>query len=170
MSASRFVSRSASRWALAALLLTVVGLPACASSSGGSAVFRRELGTGTESNAREIMERVTGLRQYQVDQIEESPNFSITTQWRLRPVFTDERLIGILEAETRLTLVGRIRVPATEAAGEQFAFTLVVENRTRGGTGEGWVMSRNTEMFREYAQSIAEQLEGEFRTIGIRRF
>jgi hypothetical protein len=133
-------------------------------------VFRRELGSGTESNAREIMERVTGLRQYQIEQIEPSPNFSITTQWRDRPPFSDERLLGILEAETRLILVGRIRVPATEAAGEQFAFTLVVENRTRGGDGEPWIMTRNTELFRNYAQVIADQLEQEFRTIGIRRF
>jgi hypothetical protein len=152
------------------LLLTVVGLPACASSTGGSAVFRRELGSGTESNAREIFERVTGLRQFQIEKIEPSPNFSIITEWRLRPPFPDERLLGITEAETRLTLVGRIRVPATEAAGEQFAFTLVVENRTRGGEGEPWVSTRNTELFRNYAQSIAEQIEQEFRTIGIRRF
>jgi hypothetical protein len=170
MSSSSVAFLRASRWTWAALLLTVVGLPACATSSGGSAVFRRELGSGTESNAREIMERVTGLRQYQIEQIEPSPNFSITTQWRDRPPFPDERLLGILEAETRLILVGRIRVPATEAAGEQFAFTLIVENRTRGGDGEPWISTRNTELFRNYAQVIADQLEQEFRTIGIRRF
>jgi hypothetical protein len=149
------------------LLLLLVILPACA-STGGSAVYRMEVGGGTESNAREVVERVMAFNQYELDRVEESPNFRMESRWRLRPPLADERALGITEAESRVILVGRLRAPSE--LGEQFAFTIIVENRTRAGAGEPWVPTRNTDMFVQYARGIAEQVEQEFRTIGVRRF
>jgi len=149
------------------LLLLVAVLPACA-STGGSAIYRQDVGGGTESNAREIGERVMGLNQFELDRVEESPNFMMQSRWLLRPPFADERALGIVEAESRILLQGRLRAP-TEL-GEQFSFTFVMENRTRAGDGAPWISTQNTPMFVEYAKRIGDQIEQEFRTIGVRRF
>ncbi len=149
------------------LLLLVVILPACA-STGGSAIYRKDVGGGTESNAREIFERILGFNQYELDRVDESPNFRMESRWRVRPPFEDERALGIVEAESRIILVGRLRAPSE--LGEQFAFTIVVENRARSQDGGPWISTANTDMFLAYARGIAEQVEEDFRTIGVRRF
>ena len=148
----------------AALLVLVSG---CA-SVGGAALFRQDLGTATEPDATTVMERVSSHFHYSIDRREEPPNFWIQTHWQARPPFEDERARGITRAETRLLLTGRQRIDTL--LGSQFALTLVVENRTRSGPDEDWVETINTPMFVEYAKGIAERMEQEFRTIGVRRF
>jgi hypothetical protein len=157
--------KTAHRILPAALLLLLVS--GCA-SVGGAALFRQELGTATEPDATTVMERVSAHFHYTVDRREEPPNFWIQTHWQGRPPFDDERAQGIIEAETRLLLTGRQRIDSL--LGSQFAMTLVVENRTRTGPDVDWVETVNTPMFVEYAKSIAERIEQDFRTIGVRRF
>ncbi len=152
-------------WLPAAFLVATV---ACASSSGGDAVFRAELGMSTASQSLTIGERIFSQFQYTVARTDEPPNLRMESEWRLRPPFEDERALGIVEAESRLVLMGRQRME-TEL-GSQFAMTLMVENRVRAGTDGDWVDTQNTPQFRAYARSIAERLEQEYRTVGVRTF
>jgi len=152
------------------LLGAVVLLPAgCASGGGGGdAVFRAELGIATEADAVTISDRVFSQFQYTLARTDDPPNLRMETEWRVREPFQDERAQGITEAESRLVVSGRQRLE-TEL-GSQFAMTLMVENRVRTGVSGEWVDTHNTPQFRAYARSIAERLETQFRTIGVRRF
>jgi hypothetical protein len=149
-------------------LLVLPLLAACASGGGGDAVFRAEVGMSTATQSMTIGERIFSQFQYTVSRTEEPPNLRMETEWRLRPPFDDERALGIVEAESRLVLMGRQRLE-TEL-GSQFAMTVMVENRVRVGTDGEWMDTRNTPQFRAYARSIAERLEQEFRTVGVRTF
>ncbi len=151
-------------WAAALAVAVVTG---CA-SVGGASTFREDVGTATEPDATTVMERVAGQFHYQVNRREEPPNFWIETHWQVRPPFEDERELGVIHAETRLTLRGRQRVDTL--LGSHFAMSLLVENRTRTADDPAWVETRNTLMFEAYAKSIADRLEQELRTIGVRRF
>jgi hypothetical protein len=155
------------RWMFVALLVTIPF--GCASAGGGSdAVFRAELGMATEADARTVGERVFNQFQYTLSRVDEPPNLRMESEWRLREPLADERSLGIVQAESRLVLIGRQRLE-TEL-GSQFAMTLMVENRVRAGATGEWLDTRNSSDFRAYARSIAERLETEFRTIGVRRF
>lgn len=158
------------RLARALLVLALLVVPvACASGGGGgSSVFRAELGMATEADARSVSDRVFSQFQYTLDRAEDPPSLRLITEWRVRDPFQDERSLGIVEAESRLIVIGRERT--ISELGSQFAMTLQVENRVRAGTTGEWVDTQNTPQFREYARSIAERLETEFRTIGVRRF
>lgn len=148
--------------------LFLVAVPACAGSGNGSAVFRADLGISTAVQSMTISERIFNQFQYTVERQDDPPNLRMESEWRMRPPFEDERALGIVEAETRLIVTGRQRLE-TEL-GSQFAMTLMVENRVRAGTDGDWRDTYNTPQFREYARSIAERLEREFRTIGVRTF
>jgi hypothetical protein len=148
---------------LAALLVTV----ACA-STGGSALFRRDVGSATGPDALERGSMIVQEFHYEIDRRQESPELVIETHWRRRPVFDDERALGIDAAESRVIITGRQRVDTL--LGSLYTLTLVVENRTRLDGGEVWRETVNTPSFVEYADRMAKRLEEEFRTIGVRRF
>lgn len=159
----RFLSRGV------VFLALVVAPLGCATSGGGSdSVFRSELGVATEADALMVSERVFNQFQYTLARVDDPPNFRMETEWRMRDPFPDERSQGIVEAETRLVVVGRQRLETQ--LGSQFSLMLMVENRVRAGSTGEWLDTRNSPDFRAYARSIAERMETDFRTIGVRRF
>lgn len=142
-------------------------LAGCASGSGLGSVYRAELGTATEPDARLIVERIYHHHQYEVVRLDDPPNFRFESNWRTRDPFDDERAIGVLEAESRLIVTGRHRLETM--GGSEFAMHIMVENRVRRNLTGEWEESIYTDGFRSYAREIGDQLTEEFRVIGVRR-
>jgi hypothetical protein len=159
------MKRIFSLMAVAALLL-----PAACASSGGDAVYRQNMGLATQRDAEMIVDRVFAQSGYTIHEETEPPNLMWRSEWRDRDPFPDERLEGIVNAETRLTVSGRQGTDGIGMEGIQyFRLTFSVENRTRTSDGE-WDTSRNSPMLLEYLESIHERFEEELRTIGVRRY
>jgi uncharacterized protein YcfL len=148
--------------AVVALLLVACG------SAGGSALFRREVGTASGPDALERGALVLKQFHYEVVREEQTPNLMLETNWLARSVFADEQELGISDAESRVIINGRQRVDTL--LGSVYAMSIVVENRVRHAGSDAWVETVNTPMFAGYAESIAKRLEEELRTIGVRRF
>jgi hypothetical protein len=151
-------------WKVAVVVLLLAGC----GSAGGSALYRREVGTASGPDALERGALVLRQYHYEVSREEAAPNLMLETHWLPRAVFADEAALGVTDAESRVTLNGRQRVDTL--LGSVYAMTIVVENRVRQAGSDAWQETVNTPMFTEYAEGIARRLEEELRTIGVRRF
>lgn len=151
--------------------MLVAGLLAsagCSSGSGTGSMYRADLGTASEPDARTIVERTFHHFQYEVVRLDPPPNFRFESNWRTRDPFVDEKLLGVLEAESRLVVTGRHRLETM--GGSEFAMQITVENRVRRTAGEEWEESVFTDDFRDYSREIADRLAHDLRVIGVRRY
>lgn len=151
-------------WKIAVLALL---LGACG-ATGGSALFRREVGTASGPDALERSAMVLKQFHYEVNREEHTPNLMLETHWLPREVFADELQLGVSDAESRVIITGRQRVDTL--LGSLYALSFSMENRVRQAGSDRWIETANTPMFQAYAESVAKRLEEELRTIGVRRF
>jgi hypothetical protein len=149
------------------LTLFVITLGACA-SGGGSALYRRDVGNASLTDAMDRSELILARNQYEIEATDSIPFIRIETRWRPRAPFQDELALGITSAESRVIVTGRVR--GETEVGSVYNVQLVVENRVRVAGGPEWNLNTNTAMFRGYADVMAEQLKTEFTNIGVRRF
>lgn len=151
-------------------LLVVLVATGCASSGSesGDSVYRERLVLATESDAVRIAESVLPQFGYNPDHEVQGNTLVIETSWRSRSPFPDEEAEGIEEAQTRVIVEGRQRTDTIE--GQQYyALVLLVQNETRR-SGEDWRSTRNTPDFVAYANSIKEEFDDAFLSIGVRRY
>jgi hypothetical protein len=150
------------------VLLSVLVLASGCASTGGSAQFRRDVGSATGPDALERGAMVLREYHYEVVRQEQTPDLVMETHWLPRAVFDDERALGIGDAESRVLITGRQRIDTL--LGSLYTLTMVVENRVRPVDNDQWVETINTRSFSQYAERMAKRLEEELRTIGVRRF
>jgi hypothetical protein len=150
-----------------ALLLAVIPA-ACASSSGGSAAYRRDVGNATRADALTLAARIVNQYQYEVYSQDIEPEIRIETHWRARRPFADELALGVTAAESRLVITARTR--GESQMGSIFNVRLAIDNRIRLAGGTEWNESTNTEMFRRYADEITDEFKKQIQIIGVRRY
>ena len=153
-----------------ALLLSVLLVGACASAGGpaGTALYRRDVGGASKSDAVTIATRVARQHNYEIAGIDSLREIQIQTEWLKRPPFTDETTQGIAEAESRLVVTARPRGQTT--IGTNYSVTVTVENRLRLPNSPSWNESLNTPMFTAYADRITNDLKQLITNIGVRRY
>ncbi|MFB0517524.1 MAG: hypothetical protein ACETWG_13105 [Candidatus Neomarinimicrobiota bacterium] len=151
-------------------------LSSCAVLSvGGNASAYRDLTVGAgEATSRDIFvkaPRILDRYQYEIVRQEESSHqLYFETRWQLRSPLDDERLLGVVETRTRLTIQARPRrAAAVSGAANLYIVQIVAENMVRLSDHEEWIRIANTDMYKAYVRSVAEDLKNEFR-MSMRRF
>jgi hypothetical protein len=166
----RFQKESA-RMRLSSLLaatLLVLGAAGCASTPGGTPLYRREIGQAAGPDAKRLAEQVIERHGYQVDTYEETPEIRILTHWRHRLPFEDEQAGGITAAETRILVVARPR--SHTELGTYYNIFFTMENRVGKAGDPAWDSTLDTPMFRAYADGIADDLRQLVANIGVRTY
>ena len=143
----------------------LVVLNACASGA-GSALYRKEVGSASGRDALRVIESVAQQYTYQIEAVDTTRDIRVETEWLKRRPFEDESAMGIEDAETRLTVVGRPR--GSTVLGTNYSVMLTVENRLRVQGTSAWNESLNTAMFKAYADRIATTMKEWFTNIGTR--
>jgi hypothetical protein len=154
----------------AAGFMVAAAMAACASRGGGEASrasFQRNLGTASLPDAMERVPRVLRLFNYEINREETTPNITIETHWRERVPFVDEQNQGIVKAENRVLVSGRVR--AATQFGNIYTLDLAIDNRVRMGENPDWVETSATPMYRAYADSLVKHIQREL-TIGVRKY
>ena len=149
------------------VLLLSMPMLACA-SGGGSARYRRDVGTASRADAVDIAVRVARQHSYEVAAVDTAREVQVQTEWRKRPPFSDETSLGVAEAESRMLVIARPR--GETAIGTNYAVSVTVENRLRLPGSPSWNESINTPMFTAYADRITNELKQLFTNIGVRRY
>jgi len=147
------------------LLLPTVG---CAGTKGGAPLFRREIGQASGPDARRLAEQVVDRYGFMVDSYDEAPEIRLTTHWRHRLPFDDERSAGVTSAESRLIIVARQR--SITELGVYYNITLTMENRVGVAGDPTWNSSLNSSMFRAYAEGIVNDFRQLVTNIGVRTY
>lgn len=150
---------------LLSLLAATLG---CASSGRGTAIFRRDVGTATMNDALMIGQQIIGRYGYDVQNADTLREIRVLTHWKQRRPFADELELGIENAETRMLIVGRPR--AINQMGSFYAMNVTIENRVRTPADTDWNESRNTPMFRAWADELANEYKRLITNIGVRRY
>jgi hypothetical protein len=146
----------------------VVAFAACASSGGGTALYRRDVGMASRSDAVEIAVRVARQNNFEVASVDTAREVQIQTEWLKRPPFSDERSAGVADAESRLRVIARPR--GETKIGTNYSVSVTVENRLRLDGSPSWSEALNTPMFTAYADRISNELKQLFTNIGVRRY
>ncbi|HUF51841.1 MAG TPA: hypothetical protein VMN60_13525 [Longimicrobiales bacterium] len=150
------------------LLLLLLALSACAGGRGGSALYRRDIGTASGPDARMLAQQVIERHGYELEQFDEQPEIRLLTKWRPRRPLGDEAALGITAAESRILVVARQR--AMTELGPLYNVTLTMENRVRVAGSTDWNETVNTPLFRQYADEITNDYKTLVTNIGVRRF
>ena len=150
------------------LLLLLAGTLACASGRGGSAIYRRDVGTATLNDALTIGHQIIGRYGYEVQEVDTTRQIRVLTHWKERRPFADELELGIDDAETRMVITGRPR--SINQLGSFYALNVTIENRVRTPAEPNWNESRNTVMFRAWADELANEYKRLITNIGVRRY
>src|SRR5687768_8173456 len=79
------------------LPVALLVLGACASGA-GSALYRREVGSGSGRDAMIIIQRVAELHSYRIENVDTLRDIRVETDWVKRPPFEDEAALGIEDA------------------------------------------------------------------------
>src|SRR5690606_24236464 len=156
------------RRAILPVLLLALTASACASGSGGTALYRRDIGTASGLDAVELGLRLVQKHQYEVFSVDSVPEIRILTHWRPRRLFTDEQALGITEAESRMLITARQR--GQTELGSFYAINLTLENRIKAAGSPDWNEAVNTPQFVEYVHEITDEYRRWVRDIGVRRF
>jgi len=150
------------------LLLVLISIAGCASANGGTALYRRDIGTASGPDAVTLAEQVINRRGYEVEHVETTPEIRMLTKWKQRRPLADEQALGITAAESRIIVVGRQR--GQTEMGSFYSINMTIENRVRVAGSPDWNEALNTEMFRAYADEISEDYRQLITNIGVRRF
>jgi hypothetical protein len=156
------------RFALLALAALAVGGTACASGRAANPVYRADIGTATLGDAVSLAEQVINRHGFEVEQMQTEPDIRIVTHWKARQVLRDEAALGVTGAENRVIVTGRLR--GMQELGATFTVNMMVENRVQVARSTDWNESLNTDMFKEYADRIANDYRQLVSNIGVRRF
>lgn len=136
--------------------LSLAVLPACtghwATGSGeASASNRYRAGSVTESDLLIRLPEVLARRGFVVEEgMRYKGRYELTTQWKVREPFEDERERGVVDARTRIVV--RAHRTATK-----YTLHLRIENMVRG-TDEDWYYAPATDAFDEYAGGLAREI------------
>ena len=152
----------------ALLILAVAGVAACASGRGGSALYRKDIGTASLRDAVSLGLRIAQQFHYEIFQIDTVTEIRILTHWKTRRPFADELALGVTSAETRMLIVGRQR--GHTDMGSIYNVNVTLENRVQVAGSEDWNESLNTEMFRRHADEITGEYRKLITAIGVRKF
>ena len=148
------------------MLLIVIG--ACASGRGGSALYRRDVGTASGLDALSIGRQIMDRYAYEIETLDTIPDIRVVTHWKQRRPFQDEAELGITAAESRMIISGRHR--GQTEMGSFYAVTVTLENRVRVPSSPDWNESTNTPMFRAHADEITNEYRRLITNIGVRRY
>jgi hypothetical protein len=155
--------------AATALLLQAI---ACAASGGPpkpETRYRVDLGRVTARVLDEELRRILGRYRYELVRSENrGTSLYYETHWNLRDMMADEIELGYQSAETRIIVEASqgtefwLLDPARSDV--LFRVEFVAENRLRRTPEYDWEEVPMTEMFREYIDRIARELEREIRS------
>jgi hypothetical protein len=152
-----------------AVLFLCLFVMACASArtGGGSALYRREVGNATPSDAMRIGLRIVQQFQYEVFQIDTITELNILTHWKPRRPFADELALGVTSAESRMNIIGRLR--GQNDVCRAYNLYLTLENRVRVAGSADWNESTNTPLFTQNGDEIVAEFRRRLADIGVRR-
>jgi hypothetical protein len=150
------------------LISSMFLIAACASAGGGTALYRRDVGAASRTDAVALATRVAQQHNFELAGIDTVNEVQIQTEWLKRPPFTDETALGVAEAESRLLVIARPR--GLTAIGANYSVNITVENRLRLQGSNSWSESMNTPMFTAYADRISNDLKQLITNIGVRKY
>lgn len=151
------------------VLLLVLLSAACATGRAANPVYRRDIGTATGPDAFTLAEQVIHRHGYEIEQADTVPDIRILTKWKPRRPVDDELALGVTTAESRILVMGRVRGQTTDLGG-LYTVSMTIENRVQVAGSTEWTESLNTELFRDYADRIANDYRQLIMNIGVRRF
>src|SRR5687768_15968443 len=135
-----------------AVLFLCLLVAACASArtGGGSALYRREVGNATPSDAMRIGLRIVQQFQYEVFQVDTITELNILTHWKPRRPLADELALGVTSAESRLNIIGRLL--GQNDICRFYNILLTLENRLRVPGSADCYLSPNTSLFTQHGE------------------
>ncbi len=138
-----------------------------AAGSGGTEMYRRDLGTGTVFDIVRYTDQALGEFQYDVERVDSSSaRVRIETRWKSRFPLADEQDLDVVQAMTKITVTARSRGGGSDDLNRA---ELLAENRVRFADSTEWRHGFITPLFREYVDSIADDIRFEL-SQGVRRF
>jgi hypothetical protein len=154
--------------------LALAGLISCAGSSSQKTrdagnKYSAAVGLASTYDFGDITRKAFDKYLFQVERyIESGERIYVETQWKLRRLFDDEQMQGVVEAQSRIILETRPRIRSGgEAKLSTVQFT--AENKVLLANSGLWVNAPMSAMCREYFKGFAEDLRTTF-SASMRRY
>lgn len=159
--------------AITGCLLVLLVLTSCAGSGGTkSKDYRADLGVATDFDALDKTRRILMSRfHYEIVREEHSSgSFYFETRWKERPLFEDERELGVISARTRLIISTRPRARYGSGMAQSNSIRMLGESQFILEGGGEWIKIPMTDAARNYMKTIANEFKTEFKAGGLRKF
>ncbi len=154
--------------------MALLGLVACAGSSSQKTrdsgnKYVASVGLASTYDFGDITRKTFDKYQFQVERyVESGDRIYVETQWKLRRLFDDEQMQGVVEAQSRIIMETRPRI---RSGGEAKLSTVhfTAENKVLLANTGMWVNAPMSAMCREYFKDFAEDLRTTF-SASMRRY
>ena len=154
--------------------LALAGLIACAGSSSQKTrdsgnKYTDSVGLASTYDFGDITRKAFDKYLFQVERyVESGDRIYVETQWKLRRLFDDEQIQGVVEAQSRIIMETRPRI---RSGGEAKLSTVhfTAENKIMLANSGMWVNAPMSPMCREYFKNFADELRTTF-SASMRRY
>lgn len=135
-----------------------------------SLYFTEKIGNATSYDLGDKSFRLLSQYHYRLTRFEQNrDHVYLETDWRYRFPFSDELLLGVKEAKTKVVISARPRKRSILNGSDMNVVRLYAENMVKLVDSDEWIRLPMTDMLRTYLNRLSNDLKTDFLT-GIRKF